>query len=69
MTFKRGVYTNALRHLAPFARQVAGPQAVPHRTLPDPRAQRTRVRQRPRGWGGKGDGQVDSGQGGGPGQN
>jgi putative (di)nucleoside polyphosphate hydrolase len=29
VTFKRGVYVNALRHLAPFARQVAGPSAVP----------------------------------------
>jgi putative (di)nucleoside polyphosphate hydrolase len=29
VNFKRGVYASALRHLAPFARQVAGPQAVP----------------------------------------
>ncbi|WP_149194272.1 RNA pyrophosphohydrolase [Luteimonas suaedae] len=29
VVFKRGVYAHALRHLAPFARQVAGPQAVP----------------------------------------
>ena len=29
VTFKRGVYDSALRHLAPFARQVAGAQAVP----------------------------------------
>src|SRR5678815_3034956 len=27
--FKRGVYASALRHLAPFARQIAGPQAIP----------------------------------------
>ena len=29
VTFKRGVYASALRHLAPFAREVAGAQAVP----------------------------------------
>ena len=31
MTFKRGVYARALRHLAPLARGVAGPgvQAMP----------------------------------------
>lgn len=29
VTFKRGVYARALRHLAPFARRVAGPHAVP----------------------------------------
>ncbi len=27
--FKRGVYCSALRHLAPFARQIAGEQAIP----------------------------------------
>jgi len=27
--FKRGVYASALRHLAPFARQLAGVQAIP----------------------------------------
>jgi putative (di)nucleoside polyphosphate hydrolase len=30
--FKRGVYASALRHLAPFARQIAGPQAIPPAT-------------------------------------
>jgi putative (di)nucleoside polyphosphate hydrolase len=30
VTFKRGVYARALRHLAPFARQIAGQQAIPH---------------------------------------
>ncbi|HEX5664366.1 MAG TPA: RNA pyrophosphohydrolase, partial [Xanthomonadaceae bacterium] len=47
ITFKRGVYVSALRHLAPFARQVAGPLAVP---LPvhDPRLPTPRNRQRPR---------------------
>ncbi|SDZ23181.1 putative (di)nucleoside polyphosphate hydrolase [Lysobacter sp. yr284] len=40
--FKRGVYTSALRHLAPFARHVAGDQAVPMPcpvadSRPDPR--------------------------------
>src|SRR5690606_5241636 len=29
VTFKRGVYASALRHLAPFARQIAGVGAVP----------------------------------------
>jgi len=29
MLFKRSVYASALRHLAPFARQIAGPQAIP----------------------------------------
>jgi putative (di)nucleoside polyphosphate hydrolase len=29
VTFKRGVYGSALRHLAPFARQIAGQQAIP----------------------------------------
>jgi len=47
ITFKRGVYVSALRHLAPFARQVAGPLAVP---VPahDPRLPPSRNRQRPR---------------------
>jgi putative (di)nucleoside polyphosphate hydrolase len=27
--FKRGVYSSALRHLAPFARQIAGAAAIP----------------------------------------
>jgi putative (di)nucleoside polyphosphate hydrolase len=64
VTFKRGVYASALRHLAPFARQVAGQQAVPHRTLPDPHADRARrARQRPRGRpaGSRGDGQAGPG--------
>jgi putative (di)nucleoside polyphosphate hydrolase len=29
VVFKRRVYASALRHLAPFARQVAGAQAIP----------------------------------------
>lgn len=36
VTFKRGVYASALRHLAPLARDFAGPQAVPP-PRPDPR--------------------------------
>ena len=36
VTFKRGVYASALRHLAPIARGVAGVQAVPQ-PKPDPR--------------------------------
>jgi putative (di)nucleoside polyphosphate hydrolase len=47
VTFKRGVYASALRHLAPFARQVAGPVAVPQPAY-DPRTFATRSRQRPR---------------------
>jgi putative (di)nucleoside polyphosphate hydrolase len=30
VNFKRSVYASALGHLAPFARQVAGPTAIPH---------------------------------------
>jgi putative (di)nucleoside polyphosphate hydrolase len=44
--FKRGVYSSALRHLAPFARGVAGPVAVP---LPAPEP-RPPVRDRPRAY-------------------
>jgi len=35
VTFKRGVYASALRHLAPIARDIAGVQAVPQ-PQPDP---------------------------------
>ena len=37
VTFKRGVYAGALRHLAPFARQVAGSAAGPPRKFDPPR--------------------------------
>lgn len=50
VTFKRGVYSRALRHLAPAARRIAGPGAVPV-PAPDPRDARDRgmrSRQRPR---------------------
>ena len=46
--FKRGVYTSALRHLAPFARQIAGALAVPAANE-EPRGEPSRQRQRPRG--------------------
>jgi putative (di)nucleoside polyphosphate hydrolase len=46
VTFKRGVYAHALQHLAPFAQQVAGPQAIPVRTLEIGRRQRPRRRQK-----------------------
>jgi putative (di)nucleoside polyphosphate hydrolase len=51
VTFKRGVYNSALRHLAPVARRIVGLQAVPVPgpdpwDLRDPR--RGRNRQRPR---------------------
>ena len=47
--FKRGVYCRALHHLAPFARQIAGAQAIPP---PLPHLQREETRRRrppPRG--------------------
>lgn len=45
VTFKRGVYASALRHLAPFARAEAGESAIPaggDATVPAARSQRTR---------------------------
>ncbi len=47
VTFKRGVYASALRHLAPLARGVAGAQAVPQ-PKPDPRRPSGNGRYRPR---------------------
>ena len=44
VNFKRGVYERALQHLAPFARQIAGMQAVPSVSL---EATRSRARLRP----------------------
>ena len=44
VTFKRDVYARALHHLAPFARAIAGQEAVPapaEGLLPPPRARRT----------------------------
>ena len=47
--FKRGVYASALRHLAPFARQIAGQQAIPARAAESwSRSARPRPRGRPR---------------------
>jgi putative (di)nucleoside polyphosphate hydrolase len=43
VTFKRGVYSRALRHLAPAARMVAGSEAVPV-PAPDPRDRGVRGR-------------------------
>ena len=37
VNFKRGVYTRALQHLAPFAREAAGTAAVPTIRLDTPR--------------------------------
>ena len=45
VVFKRRVYASALRHLAPFARQVAGAEAVPPAT-PDTRWQARRAGRR-----------------------
>jgi putative (di)nucleoside polyphosphate hydrolase len=45
--FKRGVYASALRHLAPFARQIAGPQAIPP-PAPSEAWSRSAARQRQR---------------------
>ena len=53
VTFKRGVYSRALRHLAPAARRVAGPHAVPVPAA-DPYDHGPRSRQRPRAPGGFG---------------
>ena len=53
VTFKRGVYSRALRHLAPAARRVAGLHAVPVPAA-DPYDRGARVRQRPRAPGGLG---------------
>jgi len=50
VNFKRGVYTRALQHLAPFAREVAGPAAVPTISL---EGQRIRGRQGGPGAGGR----------------
>ncbi|GAB1596981.1 RNA pyrophosphohydrolase [Lysobacter claricitrinus] len=53
VTFKRGVYSRALRHLAPSARQIAGASAIPT-PMPDPydpRNARPLRRQRPRSGG------------------
>ena len=48
--FKRGVYSSALRHLAPFARQIAGPEAIPHPAVEAGGAGNRRgPRRRPRG--------------------
>ena len=69
VTFKRGVYASALRHLAPFARQIAGLQAIPQsrteawsrmpgRSRPGPREQ-----QGGSGGGGTQGGASDQGRG------
>ena len=49
VNFKRMVYTHALHHLAPFARQVAGVQAIPPQNAEFRRWSRPRVRRRPAG--------------------
>ncbi|WP_147653088.1 RNA pyrophosphohydrolase [Vulcaniibacterium gelatinicum] len=46
VTFKREVYARALCHLAPYARQVAGPQAIPPAAV-ERGSWRRRPRQRP----------------------
>ena len=68
VTFKRGVYASALRHLAPFARQVAGPQAIPVRKFDPPRRHGARRKrpQRDRGAGNTGGGGQPPGRGRGP---
>src|SRR5690606_29244444 len=47
VVFKRGVYASALQHLAPFARHVAGPQAVPLPSAAHGGWNRQRPRSRP----------------------
>lgn len=52
VTFKRGVYARALRHLAPLARQVSGGQAIPApgpERWADPRRRRPHARSSGRG--------------------
>jgi putative (di)nucleoside polyphosphate hydrolase len=49
VNFKRGVYVNALHQLAPFARQVAGAQAIPPPNVESRRWSRPRGRRRPAG--------------------
>jgi len=51
VTFKRGVYASALRHLAPYARQVVGPGAIPPMSFENRRHGPGRHRKRPRGSG------------------
>ncbi|CAN5638035.1 RNA pyrophosphohydrolase [soil metagenome] len=46
--FKRGVYANALRHLAPAARQIAGAQAIPQSAVEQRRHHHRPQRPRPR---------------------
>ena len=46
VNFKRSVYADALHHLAPFARQVAGAQAIPALNLEPRRWSRFRARRR-----------------------
>ena len=62
VNFKRGVYANALQHLAPYARELAGVQAVPHQTLDTRRWRGPRSRRRNAGP------RSGQGQGGEPGQ-
>ena len=47
VNFKRMVYTHALHHLAPAARQVAGAQAIPSPNVDPRRWSRPRGRWRP----------------------
>ena len=65
VNFKRTVYTHALHHLAPFARQVAGAQAIPTPNLEPRRWSRPRPRRRP----GPPYGAQGADSGGEPGQN
>lgn len=65
VTFKRSVYSRALRHLAPAAQRIAGLNAVPEQTL-DPRDAYPRNRQRPCGTSGQGAGNHGPARGGSP---
>jgi putative (di)nucleoside polyphosphate hydrolase len=64
--FKRAVYSRALRHLAPFARQIAGQQAIPQpgpdRWAADLRRRQQRVRARGPGSPPRRAGEPESGQ-------
>ena len=65
VVFKRGVYSRALQHLAPLARDIAGAQAVPqpNRDVRSFSAKRPR-RRGPPGCGYRGGGSGQSGEGG-----
>ena len=63
--FKRGVYSRALQHLAPLARDIAGAQAVPQPNRDVRGFSAKRPRRRPPQVGQRGNGSGRPGEGGG----